>query len=151
MSVHCDGYDLFNQEQEIRDYVLQCWAEAKAKLGTPAMQNFARRELIDEYKKHQDAAMQDDWRVGAIGEYLSHKAPGSYVCARELMQEALSPDCDHKKDPTLQDSKIIGQIMQREFPEWEKVDKRVYLNNYGQQRCWRLKQGYGNDEEGLPL
>lgn len=151
VSVHCDGYDLFNQEQEIRDYVLQCWAEAKAKLGTPAMQNFARRELIDEYKKHQDAAMQDDWRVGAIGEYLSHKAPGSYVCARELMQEALSPDSDHKKDPTLQDSKIIGQIMQREFPEWEKADKRIYLENYGQQRCWRLKQGYGNDEEDLPL
>ena len=151
VSVHCDGYDLFNKEQEARDYVLQCWAEAKAKLGTPAMQNFAKRELVDQYRQHQDAAMQDDWRVGAIGEYLKSKNPGDYVCAREIMHEALSPDSEHKKDPTLQDSKIIGQIMRQEFPEWERMNKSVYLGDYGRQRCWRLKRGYDFNEEDLPL
>lgn len=151
VKVHCDGYDLGDHEAEIREYVLQCWAEAKAKLGTPAMQNYARRELMSEYQKHQDEAMQDDWRVGAIGEYLSHKHSGDFVCARELMQKALSPDSDHKKDPTLQDSKAIGQIMAKDFPEWEKVG-RVQTEDYGRQRCWQLKRGYVDDEEDdLPL
>ena len=67
------------------------------------------------------------------------------------MHEALSPDSEHKKDPTLQDSKIIGQIMRQEFPEWERMNKSVYLGDYGRQRCWRLKRGYDYNEEDLPL
>lgn len=150
VEVRCVGYELYDHEDEIRDYVLQCWAEAKAKLGTPAMQNFARRELIAEYQRHQDEAMQDDWRIGAIGEYLSHKHIGDFVCAREIMQQALSPDSEHKKDPTLQDSKVIGQIMAKHYPDWEKTG-RVRTENYGQQRCWRLTKGDYNEEDELPL
>ena len=31
IEVHSDGYEIFDHEDEIRDYVLQCWAEAREK------------------------------------------------------------------------------------------------------------------------
>ena len=142
VEVHSDGYELYRHKDELKSYIEQCWAEAYAKYLKGEMPNFAREDLRDEYKAAQENAMQDDWRVGAIKEYLDSLPNGYLVCARELMQKALSPDPEHPKDPTMKDSKEIGEIMCK-FKEWEKQKNAVRTEKYGQQRCWRKATGSG--------
>lgn len=130
------GYDLFNHEQECREYILQCWAEMreKYKAHDPSAQNFAKRELVDTYRERQDAARQDDWREGAIKAYLETKSPGEYVCIRELTNKALA-NGGIGHDPTVVESKDIGMLMTR-MDGWELVGNKRYPE-YGVQRSWQ--------------
>ena len=139
----CTGYDLYDHEQECRDYIIQCWAEAKAKYDQGKMPNYAKRELWDQYLDAQEEAIEDDWRVGAIKAYLDGKPVGTCVCIRQISREALTLGEDKPIDPKPKDSQEITTIMSK-FSDWEKVG-RVYLPDYGQQRCW--KKIKGNDEE----
>lgn len=135
VEVHCNGYDLFDHEQECRDYILQCWAEARVRYRAGLMPNFADRSLVKEYREAQENAMQDDWRVGAIIDFLDKKLPGELTCVREVCHRALSNNPDMPREPTLVESKDIGAIITR-LPHWEKAGRK-YIANYGQQRCWR--------------
>lgn len=143
VEVHCNGYDLFDHEQECRDYILQCWAEARDLYKQGKMPNFADRSLVGEYRKAQEDAMQDDWRVGAIEAYLDRKLPGELTCVREVCHRALSPNPDLPREPTLVESKDIGAIITR-LPDWEKAGRK-YVASYGQQRCWKKR-----DDAPLP-
>ena len=153
VKVHSSGYELFDHEEECRAYILQCWAEARDKYLAGNMPNFARRDLLAEYQAAQDEAMEDDWRVGAIEEYLSKKEPGTYVCIRQLKREALTAPEDRAEDPTPKESLEISTIMSK-IAGWEQAG-RVRLAGYGQQRCWRKAgerelQNY-QDVEELPF
>ena len=135
VEVHCDGYDLFDHEQDCRDYIMQCWAEARELYHRGEMPNFADRKLTAMYREAQENATQDDWRSGAIQAFLDRKLPGELTCVREVCHRALSPNPDFPKEPTLVESKDIGAIITR-LPNWEKVgNKRMSL--YGVQRCWQ--------------
>ena len=142
----CNGYDIYDHEVEIREYIMQCWAEAREKLHTKEMQPFADRKLLDKYQEAQENAMQDDWRVGAIQEFLDKKLPGELTCVRELCHRALSPNPDFPKEPTLVESKDIGKIMNR-LKDWERCRSMRVVGNYGKQRCWQKKEK--NDEQTL--
>lgn len=133
VAVRCTGYDIFNQEEEIRAYIDQCWAEARDRRILGTMEPFANRALIDEYRQAQEAAMEDDWRVGMIRQYLDGIAPGSTVCAVQLYCEVLYPDSDIRPKPA--DSRAIGQIMQR-MEGWERIGP-AYTTKYGRQRAWK--------------
>lgn len=137
IEVHCNGYDLYDHEQEIRDYILQCWAEARDKYRAGKMPNYADRKLTDEYRKAQEDATQDDWRVGAVMAFLERKDPGELTCVREVCHRALSPNPDFPKEPSLIESKDIGAIITR-LPDWEKCGLKN-IGSYGRQRCWRKK------------
>jgi predicted P-loop ATPase len=135
---HCNGYDIYDHEREIRDYIMQCWAEAKEKIDDAFMQPFADRKLLDSFREAQENAMQDDWRVGAITDFLERKNPGELTCVRELCHRALSPNPDFPKEPSIVESKDIGKIMNR-LKGWERVgNKRIGM--YGVQRCWQKKE-----------
>ena len=85
IEVHSDGYEIFDHEDEIRDYVLQCWAEAREKYKAGKMPNYANKSLQSEYRKRQEEAMQDDWRIGAIEQFLDKKYPGEFtLCSGDL-------------------------------------------------------------------
>ena len=129
------GYELYRRENEIRDYVLQCWAEARDKINTDEMKPYASDKLLSEYTEAQENAMQDDWRVGAISEFLDHKNPGELTCVRELFHRALSPNPDFPKEPSLIESKDVGKILNR-LDGWERVGIRK-IGAYGKQQCWR--------------
>jgi len=136
ITMHTVGYDLFDHEDECRDYILQCWAEMrdKYKAHDKASQNFAKRELVDTYREQQDAARQDDWREGAIKAYLEHKSPGDIVCIRELTQKALAiGGIGH--DPSVVESKDLGMLMSR-MDGWQMVGSKRYAE-YGVQRSWQ--------------
>ena len=135
VEVHCNGYDLFDHEQECRDYILQAWAEARELYRQNKMPNFADRSLVKEYREAQENAMQDDWRVGAIMDFLDKKLPGELTCVREVCHKALSSNLDFPKEPTLVESKDIGAIITR-LPHWKKVGLKN-IGIFGRQRCWQ--------------
>ena len=139
IEVHSRGYDIYDHEQEIRDYILQCWAEARDKMREGRMPNYARRELVGAYREAQDNAMQDDWRVGAIQVYLEKKLPGELTCVREISHRALSTNLDFPKEPSIVESKDIGLIMNK-MPGWEKCKQPRVCGAYGRQRCWQKKE-----------
>ena len=149
VEVHSNGYDLYAHEQECRDYIIQCWAEAAHKYKQGNMPNFANQELVKEYQAAQNEAMEDDWRVGAIEQYLANKVAGDCVCVRELKREALTLGSDYAQDPTPKESQEIGVIMNR-FADWNRIGL-FYTADYGRQRCWRkggttLENAQNSDE-----
>ena len=139
VEVHSSGYEIYDHEQEIREYILQCWAEAKAKMERGEMLNYADRKLTDDYREAQENAMQDDWRVGAIQAYLDKKLPGEVVCVREISHRALSPNPDLPREPTLVESKDIGMIINK-LPDWERCKQPKVCGSFGRQRCWVKKE-----------
>ncbi len=52
--VNCNGYDIFDHEAEIREYIGQCWAEALFKYNMGEMPNFANRKYVDLYREAQE-------------------------------------------------------------------------------------------------
>lgn len=155
VEVGCNGYDICDHEAEIRDYILQCWAEARDKYNAGKMPNFADRKFVDLYRQAQEAAMQDDWRVGAIVSFLEKKAKGERTCVRELCHLALSPNPDFPRDPGLIESKDIGMIMNR-LPDWKRLNGSVQVGKYGKQRAWEKIEStvldpHEADQDGLPF
>ena len=136
LELHSNGYDVYDHEAEIREYVLQCWAEARTKIDTTEMQPFANRKLLGSFQEAQENAMQDDWRVGAIQAFLDRKSPGELTCVREVCHRALSPNPDFPKEPSLVESKDIGKILNR-MPGWKRVNGSRVVGMYGNQRCWK--------------
>lgn len=153
VKVYSNGYDLFDHEEECRDYILQCWAEARVKLERGEMPNYASRGLLAEYQAAQDEAMEDDWRVGVIEAYLDGQEPGALVCIRQLKHDALTPPDGFAQDPSPKESQEIATIMNK-MPGWERVG-RIYIKDYGRQRCWRKAAGPSSDGifdvESLPF
>ena len=137
VEINSDGYEIFDHEQEIRAYIMQCWAEARVKLNTPEMQPFASRALAKLFLEAQENAMQDDWRVGAIKLFLERKLPGETTCVREVCHRALSPNPDFPKEPSLVESKDIGKILDR-LEDWDRVGVRR-CGVYGSQNAWRKR------------
>ena len=137
IEVHSNGYEIYKHEQEIRDYILQCWAEARDRYKQGKMPNYANQEYVYLYREAQENAMQDDWRVGAIQAFLDRKNPGELTCVREVCHRALSPNPDFPKEPSLAESKDIGRILNK-LKDWERVGSRS-VGSYGKQKCWRKK------------
>ena len=134
VTVHSSAYWLYDHEQECRDYIAQCWAEAHAKYLRGEIPNYANKDLRDQFKSAQDEAMEDDWRVGAVEAFLNRQPIGTLVCIRQIKREALSANRDFPQDPTPKESQEIGTIMNR-FTDWKKSGLK-YIGNYGRQRCW---------------
>lgn len=125
------GYELFEHETEVKEYIKQCWAEAKAKYSTEFMNPFAKRELIETIRQKQAEAVEDDFRIGMIQDYLEDKTE---VCILELWQKALKSG-DSK--PTKKDSLDISLILSANFSEWEKQRVVKRFPDYGVQKWWK--------------
>lgn len=137
--VQSSGYWLYDNENECRDYILQCWAEAKVRFDKGEMPNYANKTLRKQFQEAQDDAMEDDWRVGAIEHFLKQQPVGAFVCVRQIKHRALSANADFPQDPTPKESQEISTMMNR-FDGWSKAG-RQYITGYGRQRCWvRIKE-----------
>lgn len=128
--VQQSGYDLFDHEAEARDYIRQCWAEAKALYDAGKIPPYADRSLIGEIRLRQNEAVEDDFRVGLISDYL---ATHSEVCILELWKNALKMG-DFTK-PTKKDSNEIAVILQG-MDGWVKAENVKRFPDYGVQRYW---------------
>ncbi len=131
VKVNQSGYELFNRETEIKEYIRQCWAEAKALYDRNALAPYADYTLTDTIRAIQSDAVEDDYRVGMIQEYLEDK---DETCILELWQEALQMGEFSK--PTKKDSNEISLILQG-MPEWEKQAISKRFHRYGKQKYWK--------------
>ncbi len=148
VTVHQNGRELFNRMQELEDDIIQCWAEAKAKYDVGELPPVANFELDKEIRQMQSEAMEDDYRVGLIMDYLEHKEE---TCIIELWEKALKePD----RKPTRKDSNDIAQIL-ISSGEWERTKTVKTINSYGGQKIWKrisARKGFHvlSDETELP-
>ncbi|MEG2521276.1 MAG: virulence-associated E family protein [Anaerovoracaceae bacterium] len=130
VKVNCSGYDLFNREEEIKEEIKQCWAEALAKKDADFMQPFARYELIKEIREAQADAVEDDYRIGMIEQYLKGKEE---VCISDVWENALHNEFIELKK---KDSNEIALILHG-LEDWERQSKTKRLGKYGPQKYWK--------------
>lgn len=128
--VHSSGYDLFDREEEVKAYIRQCWAEAKHLFDEEKLPPYADRSLTEIIRKKQQDAVEDDYRVGMISDYIKDK---SEVCVLELWQEALKMGSYSK--PEKKDSNEIGLIMQS-LDGWDKAKNPKRFAKFGLQKYW---------------
>ena len=136
VEVHSNGYDLWQAEAEVREYIAQCWAEARERYKAGTIPPYADRALIKSYREAQAAAEIDDWRVGVIEKYLSTLPDDYPICIKELFRRALYPDSP--LEPKRSDQIEIAQIMDK-MADWIRCEKREQTRDYGRQRCWKRK------------
>ena len=119
-----DGYKLLDNETAVREYIRQAWAEAVQMYREGNLQPFAKHEVLEQIRAAQESAMEDDWRVGQIEQYLEDvkKAPNSTVSVIELWHKALGESEESK--PTRSDSIAITQIILN-TPGWVKYDGKI--------------------------
>jgi len=129
VKVYQNGYDLFDREQEIKEYIRQCWAEAKVLYDRDEIPNFADRRLISEIRQMQDEATEDDYRVGLIAGYLDGRTE---TCVLDLWKNALGNEFSK---PTKKDSQELGIIMQS-IEGWSKQEKVKRFPTFGVQKWW---------------
>lgn len=153
VAVHQTAYNLYRREQECKAYILQCWAEARAKMDTPFMAPKLDESLSSEVREHQAEAAEDDWRVGVIEEYLGRKRPGERVFVRELRTKALYPNVEDLRDDK-KESTEIGVIMQnmRDWAKEKSPSKQHSFPQYGSQRCWiKMNDDVVEADDELPF
>jgi predicted P-loop ATPase len=130
-----DGYQLLDHEKEVREYIRQAWAEAVHLYREGKLQPFAKHEILEQIRAAQESAMEDDWRIGAIEQYLedTKKRPNSTVSVIELWHNALGEPTESK--PGRADSIAISQIVMN-VPGWVKSENKI-STPWGRQKCFK--------------
>jgi predicted P-loop ATPase len=131
VKVMSSGYDLHDHKEEIQADILQAWAEAKYLYDKGELQPYADRNLLAEIRERQEMAVEDDYRVGMVTEYVSRK---DKVCVLELWKYAL--DNEWSK-PTRRESNELTLILQS-IGGWErgKIERH---SEFGNQMFWVKK------------
>ena len=129
------AYKLYDHEKEIKEYIRQAWAEAVQLYKEGKLQPFAKQEVLDQIRAAQEAAMEDDWRIGAIEQYLEDqkKMAGATVSVIELWHRALNEDESSK--PSRKDSIEITQIITN-LPGWVQLSNPI-RTQWGRQKAFR--------------
>ena len=129
------AYKLYENEAAVKEYIRQAWAEALHRYRNGQLQAFARKEVLEEIRRAQEAAMEDDWRIGAIEQYLEEqkKRQGATVSVIELWHYALGEQEESK--PTRKDSIEITQIISN-IPGWIQCPNPL-KTKWGMQKCYR--------------
>ena len=128
VKVNSSGYDLHDHKEEIQADIIQAWAEAKRLYDEGKLQPYADRNLLEDIRAKQEQAVEDDYRVGMIGNYVKDK---DKVCILELWKYAL--DNEYSK-PTRRESNELTLILQS-IGGWER-GKVEYHSAFGNQMFW---------------
>ena len=128
VEVHSSGYDLHDHQEEIKVDILQAWAEAKALYDEGKLQPYADRNLLEDIRKMQGKAVEDDYRVGMIEDYISDK---NKVCIMEIWKHALKNEFSK---PTRRESNELTLILQS-IGGWER-GKVEHHSAFGNQMFW---------------
>lgn len=135
VKVQSYAYKMYDNEKAVKEYITQAWAEAVHLYKEGNLQPFARKEVLEQIRAAQEAAMEDDWRIGAIEQYLEEqkRANGATVSVIELWHSALNEPEDSK--PTRKDSIEITQIISN-IPGWIQCPNPV-STKWGKQKAFR--------------
>lgn len=142
IETHSNGFELLEVEKEARADILQAWAEAKHNYDTGNFSLVTDQTILRTVQERQADAVEDDWRVGVIENYLDGKtfeAGGTThysrteTCVKDIWDHALYPTVD--RECKKKDSSDIVSIMDN-MKGWARVTS-IRFQNYGTQRGWR--------------
>lgn len=121
VTVRCTGYELYEHENEIKNDILQAWAEALHLYKQGDLEQCANKELLEIIRQRQEDAVEEDYRKEIIRGYLEGKVD---TCIFDIWYNAL----DEKANPKPKDSSEIGLILRQ--LNWENTNKnyRVTIN-----------------------
>ena len=128
VKVNSTGYELHDHKEEAQADILQAWAEAKHLYDKGELQPYADRNLLGEIRAKQEQAVEDDYRVGMVENYIRCK---NKVCVMELWKYAL--DNGYSK-PTRRESNEITLILQS-IGGWERGQVERH-SEFGNQMFW---------------
>ena len=138
VEVHSSGTELYAQEKECRAYIAQCWAEARIRYHEGNLSPVADPALTSSFEAAQEEAMEGDWRVGALENYVWLLPEGHYLCVREAARNGLILGNDNPRDPTPAESREIAQILDR-IPQLERAGRRS-VAPFGRQLVWKKRE-----------
>lgn len=135
--------EMFDNEQYIKDYIINCWREALYLYKNGKSYLTIPNEYYDILEKERNNATVEDLTFNNIRDYLKDKPVNYRVCAKEIclnVLKILEKDLNNRFY-----SKIISGYMER-FTNWERKPS-TDLPEYGNQRYW-LKVEEDKIEEG---
>ena len=130
VKVYSNGVYLYSREKQMKEYIEQCWAEAKHLYDKGELSTVPEASLLNLINEKQLEATEDDYRIGMIESYLKDKKE---TCVIELWQEALH---NFGTKPTKKDSTEIGLIMQG-MRDWVRMKTPKNIKEFGNQRWWK--------------
>lgn len=123
---------LYQQEREIREYILQCWREARYLLMVDETYLTIPTKYMDDVIRAQDAAVEDDPKTGMIMDFLNSKKVGDRVCNIEIFTNCLN---GLKKNFDRLQSKEISRLLSS-LPDWQRSKSTHRFDGYGPQKYW---------------
>ena len=124
--------DIYKHEKQIKDYILQCWREAKYLYMVEETYLTIPTKYYNVVTAAQDNAVEDDPKVGMILDYLDQKQPGDRVCNIEIFTNCLN---GLKKNFDRLQSKEISRLL-TSLPDWERHGSTHKFDNFGTQKYW---------------
>lgn len=135
--------ELYDKEQEVKEYIQQCWAEAKHLYDNDETYLVIPRKYDDIVNEHVEMFLEDDPQMGLIADYLYEKPVGYRVCVLELYTQALK---NLQKKCSRLDSVNISNYM-RSFKNWKLGRSNTRFKDYGTQRYWeKIKEDKMEDD-----
>ena len=135
--------ELYDKEEYVKDYINQCWAEAKYLYDNNKTYLVIPRKYDDIVNEHVEMFVEDDPQKGLVAKYLDDKPVGYRVCVLELYTKALN---NIQKKCSRLDSVNISNYM-RSFKNWKLGRSNTRFPEYGTQRYWQKTEEDKNKEE----
>lgn len=135
VEVHTDAVEFFNNEDKIKEYILQCWREAFYKYMNGEIYTTIPAEYNDILEDVRTYYVDDNPLEGLISGYLDDLPVGYEICGLEIFTKCFN---GIRSKFTSNDSKTIATIMNK-HPNWVRHNdrKRFAEQGYGQQRYWQ--------------
>ena len=149
LQVKTSARNLFAREDEIKEAIRQCWAEAKAGMDRGTLLPVEDHGLADDIRAAQANAAEDDWREGRVQAYLEKQPVGTKVCVRELRKKALYPGEDMLRHDQ-KESVNLGIYMGKAFG-WKALPNKARPTNMpdlGPQKCWEKENSFCLADDG---
>lgn len=128
ITCYSNASDLFNNEQELREDILQCWAEAKYLYDLGEISPVFNKKLNHYLEEAREQAEEYDYRKDLIADFLADK---NECCIAQVAAEALKMGVDISKRESLEVGNLIASIK-----GWERTKERKAIGNYGRQRVF---------------
>lgn len=124
--------NIVGHEQEIREYIIQMWAEAMEIYRSGNFLLTFTPEMEEYVKNLQVSFMPEDIQAGMIQAFLDNYQD-DYVCTTIIYQKVLGQN----GLPEKWKSKEIGDIMDNSIEGWMKHGNHRFGGNIGTQRSWK--------------
>ena len=147
IEIHIKKGELYKHEQYVKNYILECWREAKYLLENNETYLVIPHKYNDIIEEHQSMATDDDPKIGVITDYLDNKDFGDKVCGQEIFVNCCN---GLKKNYTPKDGREIAIILRR-FPQWKRMNNPTDFEGFGRQKYWVKVQNPDEYDDTIKL